>query len=178
METNQTTNYQLNQWEPTDAVQSTDFNSDNAKIDAALAGLETAKADNTSLENLSLTVTNLSSAVEGHTEALTKLGNCYFYNTSYVGNGQDGNWNATPNSLTFPHTPYLVAISATDGAYLLLFRGSPWALAVLHPQYAHQSAVSWSGNTVTWYTTSGLPSSQMNEAGVTYQVLALLAADE
>ena len=35
MATNQTTNYQLNQWEPTDAVQRVDFNADNAKLDAA-----------------------------------------------------------------------------------------------------------------------------------------------
>ena len=36
MATNQTTNYQLNQWEPTDPVFRTDFNVDNAKLDAAL----------------------------------------------------------------------------------------------------------------------------------------------
>lgn len=36
MASNYTTNYQLNQWEPTDQVQRTDFNADNAKIDAAL----------------------------------------------------------------------------------------------------------------------------------------------
>ena len=29
MATNQTTNYQLNQWEPTDQVLRTDFNADN-----------------------------------------------------------------------------------------------------------------------------------------------------
>ena len=38
MAANQTTNYQLNQWEATDQVLRTDFNADNAKIDAALAG--------------------------------------------------------------------------------------------------------------------------------------------
>lgn len=42
MATNYTTNYQLNQWEPTDQVLRTDFNADNAKIDAALAGKLTA----------------------------------------------------------------------------------------------------------------------------------------
>ena len=31
-----TTNYQLSQWETTDRILMTDFNSDNAKIDAAL----------------------------------------------------------------------------------------------------------------------------------------------
>ena len=40
MATNQTTNYQLNQWEPTDPVLRTDFNADNAKIETALASLE------------------------------------------------------------------------------------------------------------------------------------------
>ena len=38
MAANQTTNYQLNQWEATDQVLRTDFNADNAKVDAALAG--------------------------------------------------------------------------------------------------------------------------------------------
>lgn len=33
-----TANYQLCQWEPTDQVQRTDFNADNAKIDTAIAG--------------------------------------------------------------------------------------------------------------------------------------------
>ena len=37
MATNQTTNYDLNQWLSTDQVLRTDFNADNAKIDAALA---------------------------------------------------------------------------------------------------------------------------------------------
>lgn len=33
-----TTNYQLNQWEKTDRIMMEDFNTDNAKIDAAIAG--------------------------------------------------------------------------------------------------------------------------------------------
>ena len=33
---NKTTNYQLNQWEPEDSFLRTDFNEDNAKIEAAL----------------------------------------------------------------------------------------------------------------------------------------------
>ena len=36
---NYTTNYQLNQWEAGDQVLRTEFNQDNQKIDAALAGL-------------------------------------------------------------------------------------------------------------------------------------------
>ena len=34
----QTTNFQLNQWEKSDRIQMADFNADNAKIDAAVAG--------------------------------------------------------------------------------------------------------------------------------------------
>ena len=44
MASNYTTNYQLNQWEPTDQVQRTDFNADNAKIEAALVALSAASA--------------------------------------------------------------------------------------------------------------------------------------
>ena len=36
---NKTTNYQLNQWEPEDDFLRTDFNEDNAKIEAALTAL-------------------------------------------------------------------------------------------------------------------------------------------
>jgi len=38
MPSNFTPNYSLNQWEASDKVQRVDFNADNAKIDAALAG--------------------------------------------------------------------------------------------------------------------------------------------
>ena len=71
MATNQTTNYHLNQWEPTDQVLRTDFNADNAKLDAALANkaetetvsaLQTAvaaKAEQTALSALAARVTAL-----------------------------------------------------------------------------------------------------------------------
>ena len=57
MSTNQTANYDLNQWLSTDQVLRTDFNTDNAKLDAALAGLaETAaeKADQSALDALAV----------------------------------------------------------------------------------------------------------------------------
>lgn len=43
MASNYTEKYELCQWEETDAVLRTDFNEDNAKIEAALAGLEKIK---------------------------------------------------------------------------------------------------------------------------------------
>ena len=55
MATNQTTNYQLNQWEPADAVQRVEFNQDNAKMDAALKSLSDQviqKADQSALNTV------------------------------------------------------------------------------------------------------------------------------
>ena len=59
MATNQTTNYQLNQWEPTDAVQRVEFNQDNAKLDTALKSLSdqvVQKANQSALNTLILAV--------------------------------------------------------------------------------------------------------------------------
>lgn len=66
MASNYTTNYNLCQWQPTDQVQRTDFNADNAKLDAALAGLAgqlSGKADHTGLEDLEQEVESLSASV-------------------------------------------------------------------------------------------------------------------
>ena len=51
MATYHTANYDLCQWEPTDQVQRTDFNADNAKIDAALSALESGKVSTASLNS-------------------------------------------------------------------------------------------------------------------------------
>ena len=59
MATNHTPNYQLNQWEATDQVRRTDFNEDNAKIDAALEANAQAIAAET----------------EARTQAVTALAN-------------------------------------------------------------------------------------------------------
>ena len=48
----QTSNYQLNQWDKTDRIQMEDFNADNAKLEAALAQEATARtAADTNLQN-------------------------------------------------------------------------------------------------------------------------------
>ena len=51
MASNQTSYYQLSQWLPEDAVLRTDFNGDNAKIDAALRQLTAGKADKAALDS-------------------------------------------------------------------------------------------------------------------------------
>ena len=70
MATNYTTNYQLNQWEPNDQVLRTDFNADNAKLDAALKSLSDQviqKADASTVSSLSQTV-----AAKAEQNALTE----------------------------------------------------------------------------------------------------------
>ena len=55
MATNYTTNYDLCQWEPTDAVQRVEFNADNAKLDGALKALSdqvVQKANQSALNTL------------------------------------------------------------------------------------------------------------------------------
>ena len=52
MASNQTTNYGLNQWEATDQVLRTDFNSDNLKVDTAL------KSQATTISNLAVQITD------------------------------------------------------------------------------------------------------------------------
>ena len=57
-----TTNYQLSQWETTDRILMADFNSDNAKLDAALAAHDAAlasKADATDVAALTQTMAAL-----------------------------------------------------------------------------------------------------------------------
>ena len=63
MATNHTTNYQLNQWEATDQVLRTDFNADNAKLDAALkANADAISAETAAREALAAQKADLSAA--------------------------------------------------------------------------------------------------------------------
>lgn len=79
MASNQTKNYQLNQWEASDPVLRSDFNSDNAKIEAALTDLEKRKCGTDALmavANIVGQVNNDLSALKKRVEALEKAVNC------------------------------------------------------------------------------------------------------
>ena len=170
MASNYTTNYQLNQWEPTDAVQRVEFNQDNAKLDTALKSLSdqvVQKADQSALNTLisavnqkadASTVSGLSQTVAGHTGQLAQLGNCGIYTDSYTGNNLSGSENKC--SLTFPAQPILVWVVKSDTReFMVLYRGI-------------SKAVSWGTNSVSWYCSN--KGAQMNEAGGTYRVYAFL----
>ena len=102
MASNYTENFGLCQWEATDQVLRTEFNEDNAKLDAALSALETA------LKTQGNTQAEQANTITQHTDAIAKLGNCQLYTTSYSGNGKYGS--ANKNSLKFPKQPVLMMI--------------------------------------------------------------------
>ena len=121
MASNYTTNYNLCQWEPTDAVQRVDFNTDNAKLDAALA----AKAEAAALNSLTQTVNQkasqsaintLNTTVQQIQANLTKL----TFGT-YTGNG------TASRTISLGFTPKAVLVlSAFGGTYSEEYAGDLW----------------------------------------------------
>ena len=165
MPSNYTQHYKLNQWAAEDKVQRTDFNADNAKIDAALA----EKAEAAALTALSRTV--------------AQKGNCRMISGSYTGSGTYGS--NSPNRLTFPFPPLAVVIACQHGTAVLI-SGAPQGLCFMGHAYALWN-VTWSGNGLSWYIFQSSNANQgsyrvneetqMNETGVIYRYFALGAAD-
>ena len=181
MASNYTSNYNLNQWSASDRVLRTEFNADNAKIDAALAGkassssvsslqttvngLKTSKADKTALDALKNTVNK-------HTTTLAGKGNCQLYTTSYTGTGTNGA--KAPNSLTFPYKPLVVFLAGVEGMQSILVQGQNTGAAA-GTGNGYILTITWSGNSVSWSNFNSA-FGQMNETGETYVVVALLKA--
>ena len=148
MSTNHTTNYDLCQWEATDQVLRTDFNEDNARIDAALESLKTA---------------------------ISLRGNCKVLYGSYKGNNKFGSLN--PTSLTFSSQPLLVIIFDTGfGGYMFLPYGAENTFMHYFDNAGIQDIhVAWSDKTVSWWGNNTL--SQANDAARNYRYIALVAID-
>ena len=173
MATNQTTNYHLNQWEPTNQVLRTDFNADNAKLDAALAekaevetvsALQTAvaaKAEQTAVDALSAQVAALPRIAAG----------------TYVGTGTSDS--SGPCRLDFTDSlgrpPQLVVVrpQAGMGDGLVLLQGMTESMDALSGNYGSGSnnTVSWSGASVSWY--AEFAASQFNNKGTIYHYFAI-----
>ena len=159
MATNHTTNYQLNQWEAADQVLRTDFNDDNAKIDAALTGLA---AKNTELEGA------VAAAVAG-------AGNCRMELFTYTGTGAYG---ATgPTQIQFTQKPDVYLIS---GDLALLVGCSNVAQAFLtcrvfnsnSDTFTDSVSTTWDGAKLSLLNYSRARY-QMNTQNQTYWVLGL-----
>ena len=184
MATNYTTNYQLNQWEPTDAVQRVEFNQDNAKLDTALKSLSDQviqKANQSALNTLissvnqkadASTVSDLSQTVASHTAQLAQKGDCQIYYATYEGDGMGGKDH--PTSVTFPHKPVLVTITDQVGNCVVAIRESDTA----YRRFSITSYlnVSWGEKSLSWWHPDG-EGYQLNEEGTTYYVVAFLQVD-
>ena len=164
MASNYTPNFNLCQWEAEDQVLRTDFNTDNARIDAALA----AKADKSALNSLQSTVNSQGAALS--------LRNCRFVTGTYTGSGKYGSSN--PTALAFPYKPVFLHVGAKD--YFLSFtavRGQEFASYVLAGDY-HNVYLSWSSTGVSWHSSHQVsgqgPIVQLNQAGRQYFYFAVL----
>jgi len=191
MATNQTTNYQLNQWEPTDAVQRVEFNQDNAKLDTALKSLAdqvVQKANQSALNTLisavnqkadASTVSSLSSLLNSEISqrqeadsslqtALTLKGNCQIYYGTYIGDGKSS------RILTFERRPLLVLI---QGGNLICraIQGNQYMMCRTNGQGGTTCPAIWTENSLKFNGASDdyAPNSQ----GGTYYMVTLMAAD-
>ena len=191
MATNQTTNYQLNQWEPTDAVQRVEFNQDNAKLDTALKSLSdqvVQKANQSALNTLisavnqkadASTVSSLSSLLNSEISqrqetdnnfqaALTLKGNCQIYYGTYIGDGK------SRRTLTFERRPLLVLI---QGGNLICraIQGNQYMMCRTNGQGGTTCPAIWTENSLKFDGASDdyAPNSQ----GGTYYLVTLMAAD-
>ena len=191
MATNQTTNYQLNQWEHTDAVQRVEFNQDNAKLDTALKSLADQviqKADQSALNTLissvnqkadASTVSSLSSLLNSEISqrqeadsslqtALTLKGNCQIYYGTYIGDGKSS------RTLTFERRPLLVLI---QGGNLICraIQGNQYMMCRTNGQGGTTCPAIWTENSLKFNGASDdyAPNSQ----GGTYYLVTLMAAD-
>lgn len=141
--------HQLCLWDPEDRILREDFNSDNAKTEAALADL---------------------------TEAVAGCGNCKIEYGSYAGSGNYSS--AHPNSLTFSGQPLFVLIlNSFAPEHALMVRGSGWSfVATSDTQNSGNIFVNWATpNAVSWYAST--VAAQMNTSGSTYFYIALLATE-
>ena len=159
---NQTSNYQLNQWDPEDRILRTDFNEDNAKLDAALK----ANADAISSE-----ADARSNAVSSLASQLAAKGNVRVEIKTYVGTGTSGQSN--PNSLIFSGKPVLFFIgSGDDGSVGYNVRGCN-TLWIRPGNSAYSCTGNWNGYIYSWWNSS--VRYQLNESGITYTVVAFYA---
>ena len=146
----QTSHFQLNQYEASDRILHGDFNSDNAKIDAAL---------------------------KAHADILAHSGNCKIVLGTYTGDGTYGSDNA--RTLTFDGTPVFLAIQPKvykTGSCdrLLLIRGTDWGYSADNDHANYRCNVTWGNQNVSWYAESRALGGA-NGDGVVYCYIALLA---
>ena len=165
MSSQKTEHYELNQWLATDQVLRTDFNADNAKIDAALA----EKAQAADVSALTETVDSLTTRTKALETAAVGFGNCRVYFTTYTANNQNA------RTFTFPGRPKFVRLMY-QGYTVVACEGQNYANCYSTNGYGEQGTARWSGNSVTLAFTA---SYYLCNSGTTVNtLLALIAEDE
>ena len=167
MASNYTSNYGLCQWEANDKVLRSEFNGDNAKIDAAISAVDSrvdGKASTSALNSLKNTVNSLSTTITGQGNTLGKKGNCQVAVTSYTGNGQN------TRTHTFPKKPVMFFI--IGNALMFVGYGSTWAM---NHDGSFAINTAWSGASVTLSVNAITNQARAiaNVNGKTYQIIAL-----
>ena len=167
MASNYTSNYGLCQWEANDKVLRSEFNGDNAKIDAAISAVDSrvdGKASTSALNSLKNTVSSLSTTITGQGNTLGKKGNCQVAVTSYTGNGQN------TRTHTFPKKPVMFFI--IGNALMFVGYGSTWAM---NHDGSFAINTAWSGASVTLSVNAITNQARAiaNVNGKTYQIIAL-----
>ena len=167
-----TSNYQLNQWEPDDAVRRVDFNADNAKIDAAIKAVD-ARVTSVSGSKASVSALNsLQSTVNSQAATLGHKGNCQVVVTDFTGNG------AKTRTHTFPRKPVIAFITGT--AMMTIGYGGTRTYNLSNS--LSSVGLEWSGNSVTLRSLSTSTSDDSaaigNYSGAAYQLIALYNQDE
>ena len=199
---NQTANYQLCQWDPTDRILMEDFNSDNSKVDAAL------KAQADTLESLSQKaggrlLGTLKASASGTTcefrldgvdwsawrevhlvadpytdtrAAALEAAAGGFGNCQIYCDTYTGTGSGA-TSVTFPQKPLFVFITGTtERVSMALARDAATAFSY-NGNYSLNVDVSWTENGVTVTQPDNNMSYQCNLIGKTYLVLALVAME-
>ena len=184
---NQTANFQLSQWGKSDRILMEDFNSDNAKLEAALTAQRTAlasKADSSALQGEINTrktalaaeeaarkkadtdeATARSRAISTLNTAVAKLGNCQIYHTAYSGTGTIIT-ESKPKTFTFPHQPKMMMFFGSGNKRFWAIRGMDYVFVGNYESYN----LRWEGKTVSLYSTN----TNLDIKDSTYHVLALL----
>ena len=168
---NHTTNYNLSQYEATDRVTRTAFNSDNAAIDAALKTVANAAAaaQSTAAAAQSTAATAQSTAATAQSTAATAPKIAF---GSYSGTGTYGSW----QSLNIGFAAKLVIVNQNkpagtqDQTFLMMLRpntnpSSPYA-------GSGDTIVSWDSTSVRWYNGESAYY-QRNQSGRTYYWVAI-----
>ena len=145
MASGQTTNYGLNQWAAEDPVLRTDFNQDNAKLDAALSQLSNSTA---------------------------RKGNCQIVSGTYVGTGT---CRTVYTSLEIGFAPKFILVLNEGGSrFIRALSGTSRVGVATSSNSAYFCNLEWTETGLRWINTgSNEAGDQLNQADMTYRWLAI-----